>query len=157
MPNQIQQEGRKGCPNTLPYILAKPIFRLGFKATDPFGQLMPYREGPRRYILRPHSFPLTVILYKERILPYLYAVVPGTRQFIPDGAAFERMHEYAQFLYCLDLLQLEDLEARDPKTYVEQLLHLPFGFYSYGFTSPGACSKVALGGCYAIFYILVLT
>ncbi|MEL4073569.1 hypothetical protein WKW50_26175, partial [Ochrobactrum sp. GPK 3] len=59
LPGQEQTKSSIGL-NRLPSVLVKAIRRLGFKQSEPYYRYWnsPIRE--RRYILRPHSFPLSV-------------------------------------------------------------------------------------------------
>ncbi|MEL4073127.1 hypothetical protein WKW50_23605 [Ochrobactrum sp. GPK 3] len=119
------QTGRQETPGALPKILSSAIRRLGFRSSQQYGGTR-LHQGPRRYILRPHSYPLSVALYKERILPRLNCYDSKTGMSTADERIFERVHEYAQFLYRADMLQLEALETNNPQAYIQQLLRLDY-------------------------------
>ncbi|MGN7963647.1 hypothetical protein [Brucella sp. 22210] len=77
-------------------------------------------------MLHHHSFPLSVALYRERILPNLGLPDPMTGRAPRYYVLFEGALEHAQFLHAVDMQNLEDLEANNPPAYVQQLLQLDY-------------------------------
>ncbi|MGN7964178.1 hypothetical protein [Brucella sp. 22210] len=125
LPGQTQTDPRVGL-NTLPAALAQVIRKLGFVPWEFYGRYGNWQGGGRRYILRPHSFPLSVALYRQRILPYFRAYNKETGERIPDKERFERTHEFAQFCDYGDRLRLADIEAMDPEAYMNELRQLGY-------------------------------
>lgn len=70
-----------GRTDALPTAIANRLTRLGFISASGTANI---NGGPRRYILRAHTFPISRILYRHYILPNL------RRPFPPDNQMFSR-------------------------------------------------------------------
>jgi len=68
LPGQ-EQRGVGNTPNALPSVLIHAITKLGFIASEHYAGIQ--GVGARRYILREHRFPISVLSYRFTILPNL--------------------------------------------------------------------------------------
>ncbi|MEL4073524.1 hypothetical protein WKW50_25885 [Ochrobactrum sp. GPK 3] len=123
LPGQEQTKASRGL-NCLPSVLVKVIRRLGFKRSEHHYNYRYFRE--RRYILRPHSFPLSVGLYRVRILPYFQTYNRETGNTMSDIELFEDTHVFAYFCDYGDRLRLADIEATNPEAYMNELRQLGY-------------------------------
>ena len=86
-----------GSRNTLSPTLLGRLGRMGLIAAEHYGSRRHFTDGPRRYILRPHTLNITIEIYRTFIAPHLITVFNGNQ--IPNNQVFDRAHDTAQALW----------------------------------------------------------
>jgi len=89
--------------NALPPALFNRLGLMGLIAAGRYGGLGNHTNGPRRYILRPHTMNITIEIYRVFIVPHLVPC-PNTGP-IPRLQKFEWAHDTAQALWSEEIGQ----------------------------------------------------
>ncbi|MEL4073125.1 hypothetical protein WKW50_23595 [Ochrobactrum sp. GPK 3] len=106
LPGQTPCSGGEGNPFFLPASLRAVIERLGFIPDQNERIFGP--NGERSYVLRPHSFSITVASYRTQMLPYLFAF-EGTKNH-PN----EKIRNYTGVLHYEKIVHLAERDAHNP-------------------------------------------